>query len=207
MLFKNVTHRLSHPLYLKLIRQLQPHVEGLSGNALAQLTGVSRPKANQALRFLVNQGILSQRSAGKSFLYRICAGHILLEQILLPLLEFQKNIYVDLGQFIAKHLKPRPTSIILYGSFARGEEDPDSDIDIVLVYEKNAKAPPLNTYDQTIAAVNRRYGNRLSIRRACKNQLLQGYKSGDPLILNIVHEGLLIHGKPFLQEIKHGKNS
>lgn len=207
MVFKDITGKLSHPLYPKLIRYLLPHAEGLSGNTLAKLTGVSRPKANQALRFLVSQGILSQRSVGKSFLYRICAGHILLEQVLLPLLEFQKNIYTDLGSFIAKHLKPRPASIILYGSFARGEETPDSDLDIVLVYEKNAKVLPLNTYDQAIATINRRYGNGLSIRRTHKNQLLQRYKSGDSLILNIVHEGLVIYGKPFLQEIKHGKNS
>lgn len=207
MIFKDIIFHLGYPIYLDLIRYLLPHAEGLSGNALAQLTGVSCPKANGALGFLVGQGILSKRSVGKSYLYRICPEHVLLKQILLPQLEFQKNIYLGLGQFIAKYLKPRPSSIILYGSMARGEENPDSDIDIILVYSKKIKeAPSFEDYDELIAAVNRRYGNNLSVRRAYKSQLLEKYRSGDSWFQDLVREGIVIHGEPVLKQIKYGKN-
>lgn len=207
MKFNNIVHDLNRSVYLKILCYLLPHTEGLSGNALAKLTGVSAPKANMALHFLVSQGVLSYRIVGKSYLYRVCREHVLVEKILLPQLEFQKNIFASLGRFIAKQLKPCPLSIILYGSMARSEEKPDSDIDVLLVYPDSHTSKNFNDYDQMINAVRRRFGNSLSVRRGLAKQLRERYKSNDPLITNIVKEGKVIYGKTLLETIKYGKNN
>lgn len=206
MIFKEIIYELNHPIYLKLVRSLIPHTDGLSGNALAQMVGVSRPRANQALRVLVSLGALSQRAVGKAFLYKICPEHTLVKQIFMPLLEFQKNIYANLGQLIAKHSKPHPVAIILYGSFARGEENPDSDIDIALIYPQKTNIPPENL-ESLITTIRKHYGNTLSVQILCKQQLFDGYKSGQPLITNIINEGLVLHGENILQKVRHGKNN
>jgi len=48
------------------------------------------------------------------------------------------NLSSELKAFIINTLKPyHPTSIGIFGSYARGEEKPDSDLDILVDFERS----------------------------------------------------------------------
>jgi predicted nucleotidyltransferase len=98
---------------------------------IAKLTNVSSSTAKRFLDFYVEKGLLqNQRKANLSLFKgnvenpafrQLKTGYFLLRTQ--PLFNYLKGIYPD-------------SSIVLYGSCARGEDDPQSDIDVLIVSGK-----------------------------------------------------------------------
>lgn len=206
MKFNHIVHELcGDSVYLGIAAVLRESLEGVSGRGLAALLKASTFKVHHALKFLSAQGILKTTVVGKSHLYRLNHDHILVQKVILPLLDFQENIYSGLGKEIMARLKPRPLSIILYGSMARGEEEPDSDIDLFLVYKNPRKVGRISENELWMEIVTRRYGNFVSVRRGTIDQLQERYKERDALMRNIVKEGKVIAGLSITELLTHGR--
>jgi predicted nucleotidyltransferase len=98
---------------------------------VAQLGGVSRDRASIEIRRLVFLGIVSRREvAGASLvkLERTNAAAL----ALLALADARSTAISRLGE-LAKSIKPAPASLALFGSFARGTDDAESDLDVLAV--------------------------------------------------------------------------
>lgn len=66
-------------------------------------------------------------------------------------------------QKIADYFKTQPVNRAwLFGSFARGEETPDSDIDILVEYDKNARISLL-TISHMMGELERSTGRRIDL--------------------------------------------
>ncbi|PIZ16603.1 hypothetical protein COY52_06645 [Candidatus Desantisbacteria bacterium CG_4_10_14_0_8_um_filter_48_22] len=101
---------------------------------------------------------------------------------------------------------PKPVSIILFGSVARGDALPGSDIDALIVFPdgKNMKiaekeARKLET-DITVA-----FGNRLSPILMKAGGVARKLKKGSGLIAEVAGEGKLIYGKALSEAGRNGK--
>ncbi len=195
MEFNNIIQKLcGNSTYFKVVSILFKHEEGISGRSLAKLTGVSTFKMHHVLKFLTAQGMLMQSIVGKSYLYKVDKEHILIKKVLLELINFQESLFKELGSKIINHLNPKPLSIILYGSMARGDEDPNSDIDLFFIYKDNVKLSDLNENDLHMESITRKYGNMVTIKKANVTDVNKRYKSRDSLIKNILEEGKVIAG-------------
>lgn len=194
-------------VYWRIAAILLKSSEGVSGRGLAALLKVSTFKVHHSLKFLVAQGILKSSVVGRSHLYRLNHDHVLVRKVILPLLHFQENIYWELGKEILARLKPRPLSIILYGSVARGEEKPDSDLDLFLVYrdKDKQKVGRISENELWMENITRKYGNFVSVRRGTVGQLQWGYKEKDELMCNIVKEGRVIAGLSITDLLIYGR--
>jgi predicted nucleotidyltransferase len=98
---------------------------------VAQLAGVSRDRASIEVRRLVVLGIVSRREvAGASLvkLERMNAAAM----ALLALADAHSTAISRLSE-LAKSIKPAPASLALFGSFARGTDDAESDLDVLAV--------------------------------------------------------------------------
>lgn len=206
MKFNHIVHELcGDSVYLGITAVLLKSPEGVSGRGLAGLLKVSTFKVHHSLKFLAAQGILKATVVGKSHLYRLNPDHILVRKVILLLLDFQENIYLELGREVMTRLKPKPLSIILYGSVARGEEKPDSDIDLFLVYKTPRKMGRISENELWMEIVTRRYGNFVSVRRGTIDQLQGRYKERDELMRNIVKEGKVIAGLSMTDLLAYGR--
>lgn len=86
----------------------------------------------------------------------------------------------------------RLKKIVLFGSYARGEATPDSDIDLLIVLEdlkgifkETEKLSPLE------AELNLKYG----ILASCFPMSLTDFESGHtPFLMNVRREGVIVHG-------------
>jgi len=98
---------------------------------VALLAGVSRDRASIEIRRLVVLGIVSRREvAGASLvkLERMNSAAL----ALLALADARSTTTSRLSE-LAKSIEPAPASLALFGSFARGTDDAESDLDVLAV--------------------------------------------------------------------------
>lgn len=107
------------------------HQEAEYGAAdIAEFVGVTRPAIVQALGYLERDGLVTKRSVGKKRLYRINTDHAYYPELRSIALKTLGGI-----ETIAKEIQDDPAIrfAAVFGSFARGEEGPQSDIDVLFV--------------------------------------------------------------------------
>ncbi|MBU4485257.1 nucleotidyltransferase domain-containing protein, partial [bacterium] len=72
---------------------------------------------------------------GRAILYKLNNEHWFLSEGLIPLWNKIDSWLKALGDFYLNKLSVAPLSIILFGSFAKGEAKKESDLDLLFVYE------------------------------------------------------------------------
>lgn len=103
----------------------------LNLRTVAQLAGVSQAQASRVLPGLVELGLVERREVPPASLFRLVADHVA-SRALLALSRSTDTVLDEIGRMAAALPRP-PMSVIVFGSFARREAGPDSDIDIVVV--------------------------------------------------------------------------
>lgn len=86
------------------------------------------------------------------------------------------------------------SSVILYGSYARGDYDYDSDIDVMALVdlEKSQLAKYRRTVSEFANDIDLRYGVLLSIKLQDKFTF-EKYKNALPYYVNVVREGVSVN--------------
>lgn len=84
-------------------------------------------------------------------------------------------------------------SLILYGSHARGEATPDSDIDLFLVYDDVTKEQEQSLKELTVTLPPALARAHLFL---CRADELEKNLRTNPLIYNVAHQGIVLGGVP-----------
>jgi predicted nucleotidyltransferase len=163
---------------------------------VAREIGLSTPNASLALRELEAEGILRAQKAGRSILYSLNHGHYLVERFIKPAFGREREAKQDLGKRLAARLSFPYESLILFGSISRGEERPDSDIDLAVIVPDKADPDVAEAaVFEANPAVIKEFGNALSPAVFNKSRFLAMLKSGHPLAREIADQGELLSGK------------
>jgi len=98
---------------------------------VAQLASVSRDRASIEIRRLVALGVVSRREVAGASLVKLER----MNSAALALLELAdaRSTAISRLSELAKSIKPAPVSLALFGSFARGTDDAESDLDVLAV--------------------------------------------------------------------------
>ena len=115
----------------KILAVLVETATELNLRTIARLAGVSVAQTSRILPALVALGLVERREAPPSALFRFVHDHLASQAIAL-LARARDRVIDELGQTAAA-LDPAPVSIVVFGSFARGDADAHSDIDVVVV--------------------------------------------------------------------------
>ena len=101
-----------------------------------------------------------------------------------------ENILHELKQELKRIYKNRLVSLILYGSYARGEAGEDSDIDVVVVLKGDViPGREIDYMLDTITDLGLKYNTLISIYPVSEDYM-QSVRS--PLLLNIHAEGITL---------------
>ena len=99
---------------------------------IQKTTKISKSGINYALRDLGAGGFLFRSKRGKAFFYRLNHKNLVVKQLKV----IETIIHLN---GLLKKLKPLASKIILFGSSSRGENTPDSDIDLLIItHSKNS---------------------------------------------------------------------
>jgi len=190
---------------VKILRFLIKTQAQLNGREIAKNIGLSHVKVHAALKDLARQGLINIRSVGKSLIYWLNEEHFLVKEILMPIFEKEAKILSYIVKTILNESnKPWPLSIILFGSFSKGEASADSDIDLVIIYPDN-KSKSLIAKDLAKAEkkVTSLFGNRLACIPLKIREFQKKVKKNDRFIKEVLKTGRVIYGKSTMELMYH----
>lgn len=109
--------------------------EGFSGRQLHRLVGhASEPGVRKAAERLVDQGIVLKQEVGRAKIYRLNRQHVAAAHVE-GLAELRAILVSRLRATLEGWDEP-PLAAVLFGSVARGEATPRSDLDLLIVRPK-----------------------------------------------------------------------
>jgi predicted nucleotidyltransferase len=164
---------------------------GMTIRQLADRAGVSHPQAARHIRDFELLGIVSRELVGRS--HRITLTETMAAELLRRLTQLRTAVLHEM-RTAASTLDPLPVSMVVFGSFARGDDGAASDIDVLVVIDD---AVPDGRIDASLARwcdhIARLTGNPVTeivVRRSELDTL-------DPALrVSIERDGVPIAGDP-----------
>jgi DNA-binding transcriptional ArsR family regulator len=166
----------------------------LSVRMIARLSGVSAAQASRVLPDLVDLGIVERREVPPSSQFRLVRSNVA-AQALIALSRSRESVLDQIG-IAAAALPAPPLSVIVFGSFARGEATADSDLDIVVVRpddldEDEAWTASIDGWRDHVRAVA---GNPVEILEVSRTEVGTKLGSRSTLWRDVARDGVVVHG-------------
>lgn len=187
----------------KLLNVFAHTSTNLSTSTAARLLGVSLAHASRILPELARLGILKRTDVPPSVTYSFVADNLASKAI--SLLSQLREIAIDELRELAQAKVDPSVSLVLSGSFARGEADSESDIDVLLVHPDGGQAPEewLEGVEEWRRAARLITGNEIELMAVNQSEIAGLLCSGRPVWLDISRDGISISGKS-LDELRYG---
>ena len=158
---------------------------------LANFNNKDHSAINYAIKELEEMNIIYLERHGKSTLITLNTSSILTK--LLEVFDFENNTLDELIKDIKKIVNKKVISCILFGSVARKEENPNSDIDLLII-AKNRKLIQDLIYDKQ-KYFTEKYGNIMTAQIFTKKQ----FNKNLPFVRTIGKDYILISGEDILK--------
>lgn len=178
----------------------------LNMRTIARLADVSLSQASRVLAPLVELGVVERHDVPPSSLFRLVRQHVAVGP-LLALARGRDALIGEMGR-LASGLPVVPLSAIVFGSFARGEADIESDIDTVLVRPAGVDESDelwSESVEQWRASVHRASGNRVEVLEVGSDEVAALLNSRRQVWRDIRRDGLVIQGLS-LAELEGGSS-
>lgn len=196
MLLNPLDHILGARSKVRLLRVLAPLDRPLSGREATRLAGISH-QGIRALDELVEMGVVARQAAAGQHLYRFNRDSSLapvLERLFGSERERTSLLFARLAEAIGDDRMV--AAAVVFGSSARGDAQPDSDLDILVVTENTATAELVHArLVEAADRVEREFGAVLSPVVITLRQAQRLHEDRDPFISEVLREGRLIRGK------------
>lgn len=182
---------------VKILRFLVKSQSQLNGREIAKNVKLSHVKTHTALKDLTRHGVVNMRSVGNSLIYWLNEDHFLVKEIVRPAFEKEANLFTHIARIILKEIKlAQPLSVILFGSFAKGNASADSDIDVVIIYpHANQKSLITRGLSEAGKKVTSLFGNHLAGMPLAIDEFQRKLKAKNKFINEIIRTGKVIYGK------------
>lgn len=140
-------------------------------NELKELSGLSDSTLSRILKNLVNENLLYKDIRKSNTYYQIKDKKIFSlkysEIVVQKHRELNRNVRIPIHNFLDS-IKKSLFTVVLYGSASRGEEHKDSDIDILIVTDKNIN------YSKEIDNINAISNHHISLINCTVKQFIEG---------------------------------
>lgn len=162
---------------------------GMTIRQIAERAGVSHPQAARHIRDLETLGVVAREHVGRS--HRITLTGTFAADLLRRLTGLRSEILREMRE-MASRIDPQPLAVVVFGSFARGDDHGESDIDVLVVtadtMPEGLLDVPLARWCDRITAVTGNPVSEIVVTRT-------GYEHLDPSIrAEIERDGVLICG-------------
>jgi len=168
----------------------------ITGRGIARELGMSHATCIRSLNNLVDLGFLMRKRIGSSATYEIAGSSALLTYILEPAFKEESRLLQGLVDTMLAGIKRKILSVYLFGSVARGEDTPSSDVDILVILKLAGDKPSVEeALGRNKEGAYERY--RVGVSTITyDHEEFQGMKERKhPLIKEVIKEGILLFGK------------
>lgn len=202
MIINNILqHIFSSPSNVIILRTLNSRVVGISGREIARISKLSTRTAQSVLANLESLGLVNRTIGGRDHLFTLNRNNKIVSKLIKYIFEFEDGFRKEILSVIKKKISPLVSSLILFGSVARKEEEYSSDFDLCIVYnkdktkiEKAVSELRDKLYDDYKITLAPFYITETDFKKKANKNLSP--------VNNILKDGILIAGKPIRELIK-----
>lgn len=188
---------------LRLLRYLALHYGAFTGRQLALSAKVQPKRAREALAALVELGWVQERKAGRASIYSLNRRHYVVRSILIPAFARETGWLAELGRRVVGVTPSVIRSVILYGSWARGDARPDSDVDLLIVVTDSIRRDVLDRrLDGFRTEALDRFGVPVSFLVLSMHELAHRTRTRSRFMREILEQGRVLAGRPLSDVLK-----
>lgn len=172
----------------------------LNLRTIARLANVSPAQASRVLPDLVSLGMIERREAPPSALFAMVEDHVAAQTV--RALSRCRDAVLEELRVLVRRMRPTPTSAVVFGSFARGQADAASDLDIVLVRPAGIGEGDESwsaSLDEFRASVRRLTGNAVATLEVGESEASRRLRRRTPLWTEVLRDGVTVFGSPLEQ--------
>ncbi len=168
--------------------------KSFSGREAGRLANLSPMAAWKALKVLQSHGLIGKTSIGNTDIWKLNKKHFLTKR-LSKVIDIDSEATQELYKIILKYLgKGKVEEVIVFGSFARKEERPDSDIDVIVVASSEKDKEAVRDYCNDAASkISDIFHSSLSTIIYSKKEFAE--KKESSLVKEIRRDGEVIYTK------------
>ena len=181
----------------------------LSGSRIASLIpNASREGVRLALRRLDHSGLVLAQSAAPALMHVANRRHLLWPAIERLVLVADQVVYTLKLRIVeqVESLFPHDTgriSLALFGSVARGDSGPDSDVDVLLITPDDLDAALVEALVvKIIDAVGAATGNECNVNAITRARFDELATGDDPIIASLTADAVVFSGPNFRRRLK-----
>jgi predicted nucleotidyltransferase len=194
MLFHHVFNELFRSwTHVAVLRTLQDTSVGFSGNQVARAAGMQPRSAFKALTALEALGIVRRQRGGREHLFTLNRDHFLVREGVSLILAAERRFPEQLHGELTSLLRRKVAAAIVFGSVARHQERPGSDLDLCCIVESQTRKDEVQEILHSAApGIQLRYGAKVAPLLLTMNELRA--KANTTLLKGILSEGKLLTG-------------
>ncbi|RJP33080.1 MAG: winged helix-turn-helix transcriptional regulator [Actinobacteria bacterium] len=178
---------------VRLLRLLSRTRSAHTGRELARLIGQSHNTTRYALEELERHGLVVKQQAGRSNMYSLDQDNIIFTRVLSPAFELEEDLLGEVASIFSDEIGQDLLAIILFGSVARGEEIPNSDLDLVLVFSDEVDlSVKEDDVSEASLRVAKHFGNQVSAVSVTSSEYERKKNARRGLWREIAETGILI---------------
>ncbi|HEY5467628.1 MAG TPA: nucleotidyltransferase domain-containing protein [Coriobacteriia bacterium] len=179
----------------RVLRVLHGVSVPLNTAQVARHAGLSQPAASSALAELESIGLVMSNRVGWAKVHWIVRENAYVQRIVDPVFLAQEALGDELERDLRDAFGPLCVSVVVFGSYARDEQEEDSDIDVVLVAsDADAKAQVDEAATVQANFFYRRWGASLSPLIYDLAQAAALCRTAPSLFADIERDGVVVSG-------------
>lgn len=196
------------PSSVRVLRVLVHSELDLTGRQIADMAGLNPQTCQNTLDRLNELHLLATRRVGRAYLYRLRRENVLVQKLLTPLLTAERDLLPDELSRVAERFEGTAIAVILFGSVARGEEAPGSDIDLcVITGDARFREAARTTADEVLDQLTGATGLTPTIIVWTRDEFRERFNKGDDLARSILEEGQSVMGPPVYELLRDGEET
>lgn len=172
----------------------------LNLRTIARLAEVSPAQASRVLPALVALGLVERREVPPAALFALVEDHVAARVV--RALSRARDAVLDELRALAGAMIPSPVSVVVFGSFARGEADVASDLDVVLVRPAGVDEDDeswVSSVEAWRTAARRLTGNAIQALEIGESEVARRLHRPTSLWVDVVRDGVTVHGTPLAE--------
>jgi predicted nucleotidyltransferase len=194
-LFRPLDAVFGAPSHVAILRALDGSDAGLTGRQVARAAGIAPRAALQGLERLSRARLVRRVPAGRAHFYSLDRRLPLVSTALAPLFEFERSRPGRVYERVRAALRGRALAAALFGSTARGEERPGSDLDLCVVVENGSGKERLRPVLDRLVDVLAEEGILAAPLLLTRRELREEFRAGHPFHRNLVRDAFPIFGR------------
>ncbi|MCU1493852.1 MAG: polymerase beta domain protein region [Acidimicrobiaceae bacterium] len=171
----------------------------VTGRELARISGHSQGQVQRILHRAAANGLVDLVDAGRSKLYALNREHVAAPAVL-ELVDLRGRLFERIRDLLADWPIP-PVAAAVFGSAARGDGGPESDIDLLVVRAQDVD-PDGRPWSDAIAdlsnLIRRWSGNVASVIQVTPSEVAAMVARGEPILEDLRRDGVWLTSRSVL---------